>query len=138
MLARLAALAAFLIISIVPSAAQTFCPIKTVPITKLNCDKGLLYVGPRNKFKYGGQCLYPLQPCIAEVKNVANVKCEGNGTYVGDKKAAKFGGQCIFPAAGWSVEVREAKQITDCKPPEVFMGAAKPGALTGHCVKIFR
>ncbi len=137
MLARLALFTAFLAFSLSSAFAQQACPIKTVPISKLNCDKGLTYVGPRNKYKYGGQCIYPLQPCVGKVENTRNGECPG-GTYVGAPNAAKFGGQCIFPAAGWKIEARAAGQLSDCKPPEVFMGPAKAGSLSGHCVKIFK
>ncbi len=135
MFSRLAIVVAFLLVSFASASAVEYCPIKTVPITKFNCEKGLSYVGPRNKFKYGGQCIYPLQGCIAKVEDTNDDKCQG-GTFVGSPKAAKFGGQCLFPADGWKIEVRAAKEFTDCKSPEVYMGAAKKGTLDGHCVKI--
>lgn len=137
MRARLAIIAAFLVMMVAPATAQEFCAIKSIPIAKFNCDKGLIYVGPRNKFKYGGQCLYPLQKCLEKVEPSADGKCVG-GTFVGSPKAVQYGGQCLTPAPGWQIQTRVVDGPTDCKDKEIYMGGAKKGLLGGHCVKIFK
>lgn len=123
-----------------PAFAVEYCPIKVIAVSKLDCDKGLTYVGPLNKFKYGGYCIYPLRSCLAKVEISAKPTCtaQEGGKYVGARLANRYGGHCMYPSPGWKVETRQVSDIKECKAPDIYLGPAKAGELGGHCVRVMK
>lgn len=143
MFIRFGFLSVFVFLVSLPTYAVEFCPIKVIAVSKLDCSQGLTYVGPLNKFKFGGYCIYPLDSCIAKVEFASSPKCitqiggsQKEGKYVGARQAGRFGGQCLYPAANWKIETRQVSDIKTCQAPEIYLGPAKAGQLGGHCVKI--
>ncbi|MEM7619465.1 MAG: hypothetical protein AAF228_03215 [Pseudomonadota bacterium] len=142
---RLALMCLFIVALGHASYAVEYCPVKVIAVSKLDCSKGLTYIGPLNKYKFGGYCIYPLQKCLDKVEFSSSPNCtanagtsSGNGKYVGARKANSFGGQCLYPAQGWKVETRQVSDIKACQTPEIYLGPAQAKALGGHCVKIFK
>lgn len=135
----------FIVIFFRPAFAVEYCPVKVIAVSKLDCSAGLTYIGPLNKFKFGGYCIYPLRNCIQKVDFASSPNCptgvnagQPSAKYVGAREAKRFGGQCIQPSAGWKIETRQVADVKACNPPEIYLGPAKAGELGGHCVKIFK